>query len=254
MKLMGKVFISVNLEVVTGLSIGGSKNDVMIGGIDSSVIKTHEGVPYIPGSSLKGKLRSLLEKTELDRISQTNGICKCGNCSICAIFGTSADTERNKVGPNRLIVRDAFLDKNIQKDMENKKGRFKDLELIYTEGKWENVIDRVTSKADHPRQTERVPVGAIFNTEFVFNYMGEKDGEYLNEIIKALRLVEGDYIGSNGSRGYGRVKFDDLSIKVRTIGDYKNNQQGKEIYSGNLYGLNKEDLDKKLKVEFLGVE
>ena len=87
MKLQGKLFINGKIKALTGLHIGASKTDAAIGDIDNSVIKTSEGVPYIPGSSLKGKLRSLLEKKEGKK-----EVCKCGekSCEICVIFGSAA--------------------------------------------------------------------------------------------------------------------------------------------------------------------
>ena len=103
MRLRGKLFINGKIRTLTGLHIGGSTTDVAIGDIDNSVIKTTEGVPYIPGSSIKGKVRSLLEKVE------GKNICTCGECNICIIFGNVANIRSEEVGPTRLIVRDSFL-------------------------------------------------------------------------------------------------------------------------------------------------
>lgn len=58
----GKFIISGILECVTGTRIGGTQEKFEIGGIDNPVIKDPlTDLPYIPGSSLKGKLRHLLE-------------------------------------------------------------------------------------------------------------------------------------------------------------------------------------------------
>lgn len=164
MRLMGKLFINGKIRALTGLSIGGSKTDVAIGDIDNCVIKTSEGVPYIPGSSLKGKIRSLLEKSEMEAIMEKNkksdtGLCNCGrkDCKICVVFGNSGDKRSKEAGPTRLVIRDCHLTPETRRKMEEKEGEFRELELIYTESKWENVINRLTSRAEHPRQTERVP-------------------------------------------------------------------------------------------------
>ena len=158
MQLRSKIFITGNIELLTGLHIGGSKSALDIGGVDNVVIKLANGQPYIPGSSIKGKMRCLLE-----REAGFTDICKDSNHNICKIFGTAA-TEGGSL--TRLYVRDAHLDE--QYFNANKEKLFPELELDYTEVKWENVIDRLTSKAQHPRQIERVPAGTQFNFEFVF--------------------------------------------------------------------------------------
>ncbi|SDD13213.1 type III-A CRISPR-associated RAMP protein Csm3 [Halanaerobium congolense] len=241
MQLLAKFFIKGKIETLTGLSIGGSNDDVMIGGIDNNVIKTSEGVPFIPGSSLKGKLRSLLEKTE------GKNICNCGNCDICAIFGTGAASKDPQVGPTRLFARDALMNDETKEMMENKTGIFKELELTYTEGKWENTIDRKTSKASNPRQTERVPASAKFDFELVFNILEEADYDRLKELIVSLRMLEDDYLGSSGSRGYGRIKFVDLNIGVKTKKEYESDNEIKELFKGQLDEFNFEDLKSEIK-------
>lgn len=226
MRLLGKVFLSGKIKTLTGLSIGGSKTDVVIGGIDNNVIKNSAGVPYIPGSSLKGKMRSLLEKTE-----EKENICDCGKCNICIIFGTGANKKLPETGPTRLLIRDAQLNEQTKEIMEKGLGHFKELELTYTEGKWENTIDRTTSEAN-PRQIERVPAGADFDFQMVFNIMEMKDVSRLKEVFKAMALLEDDYLGGSGSRGYGRIKFVDLTIGVKSIKDYEENNMASEIFKG----------------------
>jgi len=222
----------------------------VIGGIDNNVIKDSEGVPFIPGSSLKGKMRSLLEKKKgKDRV------CNCGNCNICAIFGKGAgnEDEELRVGPTRVYVRDAMLDGETKKDMEEKKGMFAELELTYTESKWENVIDRKISKADHPRQQERVPAGARFDLYLVFNILQNEDIERFGDVIVALRLLEDDYLGGNGSRGYGRIKFDDLSISIKTTEDYESDNKDREVYNGTLDRLSFSQIKQKIS-ELIGID
>jgi CRISPR-associated protein Csm3 len=245
MKLFGKLIITGQVEALTGLAIGGSKTDVAIGGIDNNVIKNSEGVPYIPGSSLKGKLRSLLEKRQ-----GLDSVCACGQetCYICTIFGTGlpAQTKDITAGPTRLYVRDAKLNENTKKQMESKEGIFSDLELTYTEGKWENTINRLTSRADHPRQQERVPAGSIFDFNIVYNILHNHDIDYFKHLIASLRLLEDDYLGGNGSRGYGRVRLKDLIITLRTISDYEKGYPGENIFSGTLDEYQNEIVKEKM--------
>lgn len=262
MRLMGKVFIKGKIRALTGLSIGGSKTDATIGDIDNCVIKTSEGVPYIPGSSLKGKIRSLLEKSEMDEImakneKSENGLCNCGrsDCKICVIFGSSGDKRSKEAGPTRLIVRDCHLTPETKRMMEQKEGEFRELELIYTESKWENVINRLTSRADHPRQTERVPRGAEFDFEMVFDFFEKEDIERFYYFISGLNLLEDDYLGGNGSRGYGRIEFRDVEISLKTIEDYRGDNQRHVLFSGMLddFLKHKGEFEREL-LQRLGVE
>lgn len=202
-QLKKKIKIQTTLTLITGLHIGGSSENVEIGGIDNPVIKvaTKDNQPYIPGSSLKGKMRSLLE--------QIAGAAKIGdNPTINNMFG-SADAKNPQ--PSKIIVRDAFLTSESESLLRSSDN----LDMPYTEGKWENVIDRIKGTAEHPRQTERVPAGAVFNVEFVINVWDtDGDGSELMDMLKkGIRLIENDYLGGSGSRGYGQVKFGDLLTK-----------------------------------------
>jgi CRISPR-associated protein Csm3 len=186
MKLIRKIIIEGKIKLLTGLHIGGSDQEIKIGGIDNSVIKTKDR-PYIPGSSIKGKIRGLLE--------QKKGLekpCDCGTCTICKLFGTSAN---KAVEPGRLIVRDS---EPLGDD------------VVATEIKFENTINRITSKAENPRQTERVPAGNVFNFQIIFNDFGE-DQEVFELLKKGLKFLENDYLGGSGTRGYGRITFIDLN-------------------------------------------
>lgn len=244
MRLQAKLFINGKIKALTGLHIGGSKTDVAIGDIDNSVIKTSEGVPYIPGSSLKGKIRSLLEKKE------GKELCICGNkdkdCNICVIFGSAADKRAEETGPTRLLVRDCHLTEETRRKMENKEGEFRELEMDYTESKWENLIDRTTSRAQHPRQIERVPQGAEFDFQMVFNLMEKEDVERFECLIQGLFLLEDDYLGGSGSRGYGRIEFKDLEIGVKTLKDYEGANVATLLYTGNLKDFDKAEFKEKL--------
>ncbi|MGM0369628.1 MAG: type III-A CRISPR-associated RAMP protein Csm3 [Bacillota bacterium] len=248
MKLQGKLFIEGTVKAETGLAIGGSNTDVVIGGIDNSVIKNSKGVPFVPGSSLKGKVRSLLEKK-----AGKSKVCSCGKCDICAIFGVGAGSKDNEVGSTRLYVRDLKLNQSIREKMEDKEGDFSELELTYTETKTENSINRKTSEASNPRQTERVPAGAKFDLNIVYNIMQDQDVQRFRELMVGLRLLEDDYLGSNGSRGYGRVKFEDFNVKLKTVKDYEGDNKPQTVYEGELADLDfaalRNDLTSRLGAE-----
>ena len=247
-KLMGKVVITGKIRAETGLSIGGATVGLDIGGVDKPVVKDAEGKPYIPGSSLKGKMRSLLEKSndlakdesrvwvvkpnEKGEKGISIHLCNDPDCEVCNIFGRANgefpkidNNKRSKISdesvrienttPTRLIVRDAVLS-------EESAGKLRELktDLEFTEVKWENVIDRITSAAN-PRQMERVPAGAEFEFGMIYNIFSEGDKSNLKEVFKALELLEHDYLGGSGSRGYGRVKFEDINVYWNSKADYE---------------------------------
>jgi CRISPR-associated protein Csm3 len=186
-----------------------------IGEVDLNVIKSpQDGKPIIPGSSLKGKLRSLLAK--LEGSPNVNEDSK----DIKDIFGASNDKE-DKGNVTRLIVRDSFLTNSDEIRDWEKEGE-------YTEVKWENTVNRAKGSAENPRQLERVPKGAKFAVEMILDvYEGEegKDGEhsiYLPLITKAIALLEDDYLGGSGSRGYGKVSLKITNIQDRPVEYYGN--------------------------------
>lgn len=198
-KLIKKIRISANLEVLTGLHIGGNKENVEIGGIDNPVIKAsfRNGEPYIPGSSLKGKMRCLLE--------QVAGATEVGkDPKVNRLFGFARSNM-----PSKLIVRDAYLTAESAARLSAA-----DLDMPYTENKFENTIDRVKGVAEHPRQTERVPAGAEFHVEMIINVWDDDNAaDQLKMVKDGIRLIESDYIGGSGSRGYGQVRFSELKIE-----------------------------------------
>ena len=217
MKLKGYKKINGIIEVLTGLHIGGSTAIIEIGGKDNPVIKhpiTNE--PYIPGSSIKGKMRSLLEwkhgkvKTDRGNKKEYGEVCKCGkpDCIICRIFGSSA--EDSESGPTRLIVRDAVLDEGYKTELTGKDPNWIPGDI--TEDKYENTINRITARAN-PRNFERVVSGAKFSFEMSYkvfeenNGNGNTDEEYFKHVIEGLKLIEMDALGGAGSRGCGQVKF-----------------------------------------------
>lgn len=195
-KLVKKIKINTTIELITGLHIGGSGDNVEIGGIDNPVIKiaTKDNQPYIPGSSLKGKMRCLLE--------QIAGNPKVGgDPEIDNLFGAS---DAKNPSPSKIIVRDAFLTKQSADSLRN----CDNLDMPYTEGKWENVIDRVKGTAEHPRQSERIPAGVFFDVEFILNIWDDDNENKMMALFeKGIRAIENDYLGGSGSRGYGQIKF-----------------------------------------------
>lgn len=203
--MYGKIVIKYKLTVLTGMHIGGSSAFSAIGAVDSPVIRDAlTGEPMLPGSSLKGKMRSLLAKAiKNDYITQE---CKDDPEELKRLFGTAGNSRR-KENPRgaRLQFADAFL-KNA--DMLKKRGGM-------TEVKFENTISRITSEA-MPRQIERVVRGAEFGIKMVYN-MEEKDeieADFEN-IAKALKLLSMDYLGGHGSRGYGKVSFSNFELDVK---------------------------------------
>jgi len=222
MTLKGKTIIEGDIELLTGLHIGGSSATSDIGGIDNCVIKAVprngeiEGIPYIPGSSLKGKLRSLLAKEYSFVNVEQDGE------PISTIFGTTNNAAR-------LIVSDAMLDTERFKETFDQDN----MDLKWTESKWENKINRVKGRGENPRQSERVPAGSVFHFRMIYDVFDDNtQDQHLKEIIRALRLLEDDYLGGSGTRGYGRVKINNLAIKFRTIADYyakKDERKEKDI-------------------------
>ncbi len=224
LRFLGHATISGKIVLESGLHIGAGKDTIEIGGMDNPVIKhPHTNEPYIPGSSLKGKLRFMLEwafgKVRTD--GQPWGIDDRENQTfepgdpILRIFGTAAKRDKWAQGPTRLVVRDCFLD-----EAWKRKALAEDLPL--TEDKTEVVIDRIAGKAHErvgPRQTERVPQGAIFDLAMSFRLYdtgdgGARDRACLNWLLGGLGLLEQDALGGSGSRGYGRVRFDELVVTL----------------------------------------
>lgn len=214
MKLTGKIVISGKIVVLTGLRIGAGNNDFDLGSPQLSVVKSR-GVPFIPGSSLKGKLRSLLAKYHgSDDISKDKDDVK-------RVFG-STGTNSFKT---RLLVRDCVLSKGFIKEKEFSKSDINSSrKSVFTESKWENVIKRTTGAAENPREVERVPEGSEFEFELIYDTY-DKDNKdntveqklHLALIKLAMKLLEDDYLGGYGSRGYGKVKFIDVVSKHMEI-------------------------------------
>ena len=222
------------INCLTGLHIGGSKEKLEIGGIDSIVVRSpRTDYPYIPGSSIKGKMRHLLEyftgavndpiivSTNKDWSAEETHRHNLGNVSkaaeIVRLFGIGAnerDEKKNlgieKLGLSRLVVRDAHPDNKTIKEIWSALGS----DAFYTEYKAENTIDRLTSAAN-PRFIERVVEGSKFDFEMVYTVFdfGEEDfvdkvNEDIDLLLVGLRLLESSALGKSGSRGYGKINFE----------------------------------------------
>jgi CRISPR-associated protein Csm3 len=276
-QLAGKIRIESALLVETGLHIGGGGETLDIGGLDHPVIRdplTQQ--PYLPGSSIKGKLRSILErfhKKSLNRegkgiyryesddiVSGYTDVSTKGSpdqfvpfegastCPVSRLFGSTGgsncwilssglrdsvervkgidpktinDLEYVKIkqgdnAPARLIVRDAHLDSHSAEKLKRV-----DTGLYMTEWKFENGIDRITSAAN-PRQVERVPAGAEFKFELVYTIENEEQViDDLKNLAIALAILEDDALGGHGSRGYGKIKFQDIRFFYRSLAQYQ---------------------------------
>ncbi len=201
--LKGKVIINGIIKLESGIHIGGVKETLKIGGTDNPVIKDKNDNIFIPGSSLKGKIRSLLEKKDgkISYDKRGNALpCNCGKCEICKIFGPH--DSKNIQEPVRIIVRDAYLELNGKKPYE------------YLEIKPENTIDRIkgTTVKGGIRNIERVVAGSKFKFEVVFNIYKDGDKELIKKFVEGMKLLEDDYLGGSGSRGYGKIKFEDMEL------------------------------------------
>ena len=193
-KLIKKIHQVYSIEIVTGIHIGDSKENVEIGGVDNPIIRRSvDNLPYLPGSSIKGKIRSLLE--------QIAGSAEIGgNSEINDLFGFA-----NVNKPSKIIIRDSYMSVESKKALDESDYT----DMPYSEVKFENTINRVTGKADNPRQTERVPAGTFFDLEIVINvWDNDADGKKSVTLLeKGIKALENDYLGGSGSRGYGQVKF-----------------------------------------------
>ncbi|QWK20607.1 MAG: type III-A CRISPR-associated RAMP protein Csm3 [Hydrogenobacter thermophilus] len=253
MKYLGSVVITYKLKALTGLRVGGSRENFDIGGVDNPVMKVPvsipdfygegkelpAGAPYIPGSSVKGKIRSLLEwvygRVD-DMIRKSNGDvdkagkpCDCGRCEVCIVFGTGdANTLKNlsleeQPGPPRSKFFDAYPTEDTLTRLQEELGK-----NIFTEIKTENQINRITSAAN-PRKVERVPAGAVFEGTIVFDLFKEEDRDKLRLIFDGMKRLEDNFLGGYGSRGSGKVRFEDIKVVFRPADYYKGKAQEKEI-------------------------
>ena len=200
----GKLVIKAVLRLESGMHIGGSSDFAPIGAVDSPFVRdTVTKQPIIPGSSLKGKIRTLLARSLHDGYG-LNKVDEDKDC-VKRLFGCSA---KNEFHASRLIFTDSKLAENSLRRLANM-----DTDTYIGEVKWENSINRVTAVAN-PRQIERVPAGAEFDVSIIYNVEKLDELEEDMEILAdGMQLLQYDYIGGHGSRGYGRVSFNNFRIE-----------------------------------------
>lgn len=202
--MYAKIQITGKIELVTGMHIGGSSAFAAIGAVDSPIVKdVKTNLPMIPGSSLKGKMRALLAKV------YNEGPVKNADDDderITRLFGTAKKDNKGKVTPSRLIVSDMVMS-NVAELRE------RGVQSL-TEVKFENSIGRITSVAN-PRQIERAISGSAFPIDLIYEADDESMIEYdFETIVQGMKLLQYDYLGGNGSRGYGKIKFEELNANV----------------------------------------
>jgi CRISPR-associated protein Csm3 len=236
LKLIGKLILEGELHCETGLHIGAGKGSLEIGGADNPVVKDAFGRPYVPGSSLRGRMRSLLEQAaglvspaDLVYLSRRRGqevrihqSDEPGD-DICLLFGRNPGRMERVSGeamepktatPARLTAYDAPLElDSITSQMRE------NLDDELTEVKSENAIDRITAQAS-ARTLERVPAGARFRVRFVLDVLCAEDRDLAATLVQGLRLLEDDALGGGGSRGSGRVRFANWKVSWRNKAYY----------------------------------
>jgi CRISPR-associated protein Csm3 len=247
LKFIGKLILAADLNCESGLHIGAGKGSLEIGGADNPVVKDAFGRPYVPGSSLRGKLRSLLEQaaglnpSEMVYLSKRRGQevrihqSDRADDDICILFGRnpgrlermSGDAiESASATPARLTVYDAPLDlDSITAQMRE------NLDDELTEVKSENAVDRITSQAN-PRTLERVPAGARFKLRIVLDVLCEEDKALAARLAEGLRMLEDDSLGGGGSRGNGRVRIANLRATWRGKAYYSEGGAEAELAAG----------------------
>ena len=203
--MYSKIQITGVLETKTGMHIGGSSAFSAIGAVDSPVIKdVRNGKPMVPGSSLKGKIRTLLAKKYNEAVVNPDNDAEC----IRRVFGSAKKDKDNKVHASKIIVSDMFL---LNEDEIRNRGIGS-----FTEVKFENSINRATAVAN-PRQIERAIKGLQFGIDMIYEVENGKEDEVIDDIkllAEGMKMLEYDYLGGSGSRGYGKVQFFDMTAKV----------------------------------------
>lgn len=238
-QLQGKIFLKGTINALTGLHIGGNSGELDIGGIDNPIIRNaFNRQPYIPGSSLRGKMRGLLDRHFNNPLDKSVGrdvrVHECetpgdyDKCPVCQVFGVAPIRQlRGKTLPTRVIVRDTFLTPESLAALDRA-----DTDTDFTEIKTEVAIDRITSAAT-PRSQERVPAGATFGPFQIVHSLytqNENDksnhlqGElqFFDTLLTGIELLEDDYLGGSGSRGSGQIAFENLEMTFKSRGCYEN--------------------------------
>ena len=230
-QLQGKIFLQGTINALTGLHIGGNSGELDIGGTDNPIIRNvFNRQPYIPGSSLRGKMRGLLDRHFNNPLEKQVGkdvrVHECetpanyNGCPVCQVFGV-VPILSGRTMPTRLIVRDTFLTHESLQALHKA-----DTDTDFTEIKTESAIDRITSAAT-PRLQERVPAGATFGPFQIVHSLYTQNGNDLDNqlltelqlfdtVLKGMELLADDYLGGSGSRGSGQIEFENLKLTFKS--------------------------------------
>jgi len=225
--------VTGQIKLLSGLHIGSGSDEIHIGGIDNPIIKHPYTLhPYIPGSSLKGKMRSLLEwragivaeskgkPVSIKTLEMLTGAKAESAHSIIQLFGAAGDSSNaeraEEIGPTRLSFWDAPLDSHWAKKVDENN-------WLYTEAKSENTINRISGTAENPRQTERVPAETKFEFKLSLKILKPEDEKLLELLLNGLKLLEMDGIGGSGSRGYGKITFINMQLNGEDLQTRLNN-------------------------------
>ncbi|MBI5194634.1 MAG: type III-A CRISPR-associated RAMP protein Csm3 [Nitrospirae bacterium] len=211
-----KKFIAITgiIHCEAGLRIGGTKEGIVEPGGSENTIIRHPItlLPYILGSSIKGKMRSLLESDASSgaQILDDGKPCKCGRCLVCKVFGSHGMSNKEIT---RILVRDCSItpeSESVLRTAQEERG------INFAEIKSENIINRKTGTAADKglRTQERVPAGTEFNMNITIKLFKDDDEDNILKIVnKGIDLLQKDYLGSSGSRGYGKIKINNLEIR-----------------------------------------
>jgi len=194
---------------LSGLHIGAGKDDIEIGGNDNPIIRDPvSGLPYLPGSSLKGKMRAMLELRD-GHYKPNNGAPEGDarrDCLICRVFGPHMRPQHG-LGPSHIIVRDGFVTPESRALLESLR-----LEQEFVaEIKSETMVSRTTGIAATGtlRTQERVPAGTTFTLDISVRIFDDDSAQAMLDLVQdGLRLIQDDALGAGGSRGSGRVAFE----------------------------------------------
>lgn len=225
MMFNGNYVIKGLIHCETGLHIGNSSDNIDIGGSDNPIIRDSiTNLPYIPGSSLKGKLRALLELNDdlssESVINNRGGPSRDINCVATQIFGIRSykSTKEEKLlfkYPTRVIVRDSYPTVETEELWENSEDVFDGAEL-----KYENFVDRINARS-FLRNIERIPRGSEFNFEIIFSVYKNDNEKNFIELLRSMKLLEDNYLGGSGTRGFGKICFKKINIIRRDLNYYK---------------------------------
>lgn len=238
-----KVFIRGILKVETGLHIGGNSVNSSMGGTVAVVVRhPFNNQPYIPGSSLRGRIRSLLEtvrgdennnpveggfsfkdeqKDEQKEAEEKKNVPalagKKPSSKLGKLFGVAAEVVGKTA--TRLIIQDAHL---TQDSVNQLKNVLKNIDMPLTEVKAEVWIDRITTAADHLRYIERVLAGFEFDFRMILTLLpGDSKEDFLKLISEGMQLLQYDSLGGKGSRGSGKVTFKEVKLSEKTVAQYQ---------------------------------